>query len=234
MSTESFWGVTLSKYKKEYKMSDISDEAAKILLKKVILDKPGDSDTVVEVTTELYNEDSFKFNLSRLKKNTSEQHWDSFFPAEKTTFKLVEGDGPVTLVGALIIGYDAPYEMDSDDSAEEEDEDEDVDEDMDQSAVDDLRSKLNARKPGQKSKLAKNGDASKIQLKKAKMEEENDDDDDDDDEDEDVSDDEVQVPQPSKKSSKPNVQAKDNVSKGNANGNQNKKPMKQAVAGKKK
>jgi len=228
MASEMFWACRLSKDTKEYKLTDLADDSAKILLKKVMLENPTGAESAVEITTDLYNDDSFKFNTWRLNKDRPEQTWDLMFPAEKTTFKLVEGEGPIVLIGSVVLGYDAPFEVDSDDSdiGEEEEEDESVDEDENEAeamdaSVEDLRKKLNSknRQPGQKSKLAKNGNAKNT--KKAKLDETNNDDDsEDDDEDEDDEDEEPPV------KSKPSATVAKKGTSPKPNGNQNKQKQK--------
>jgi len=227
MNSESFWGCKLSKDNKEYKLTDLADDSAKIIVKKVILDKFSDHQSVVEVTTELYNEDSFKFNIGRFDKERPEQVWDIMFPAEKTSFKLIDGDGPVTLIGSVVVGYDAPYELGSSDESEDV-EDEDVEEDKEMvESIDDLRKKLNEkalRKPGQKTKL--DLVAVKKNTKKAKLDETNADSDEDDDDDDEDDDSEEEMEEEPPKKTKQNVQAKKKVP---ANVTQTKKPIKQEL-----
>jgi len=181
-----------SKGKKEYSHKQQDDEQIKINIKKIYLPRDASSTPVV-IELETMNGatgESVKLELPVLEKGKNDRETlEIFLDAEDTTIRLIEGDGPVNVIGSLINEVDADYDqMEGDDDEEDEDaalkklvgaasagdSDDDDEEDDDEMEEDeseeeeDLRKKLAKTKAGEK---RKNGVPEKQPAKKvAKLE----------------------------------------------------------------
>lgn len=122
---EHLWSGTLDKDNKVLKFDGCDDAEATLVLKRATLDSncTDEGRHVVEIISLDHDDDVLIGTLCSLKLNgICSVSLDGLSASTPTAFKLVHGEGPITLMANLIKDYDQPLEKEEEDEEDEEDE----------------------------------------------------------------------------------------------------------------